>query len=197
MTLAHYRKRSKAFWQGTKDHDVSQNIQALLAALDQAFNLASYRILDFGCGPGRDLKVFTDLGHQPIGLDGCREFTEHATKYANSPVWTQNFFALDLPKNDFHGVFANASFFQIPSKEMPSVLKQLEQSLKDNGILFMSNPRGHGEGFYGDRYATYLELDDYTQLLEKTGFNLLHHYYRPPGLPQSEQPWLAMIAKKL
>lgn len=196
VTLDHYRNRAEAFWQGTKDHDVSQNIQALLTALEQQFNLDNYRILDFGCGPGRDLQAFKDLGHQPTGLDGCEAFTEHAKQYSDCPVWTQDFFALDLPEKQFHGIFANASFFQLPSAEMPKVLDQFKHTLKAGGILFMSNPRGSGEGFFGDRYATYLELEGYTSLLEKAGFTLLHHYYRPEGLPKEEQPWLAVVAKK-
>ena len=51
-TLDHYDGRADAFWEGTRDHDVSQNIEALLSELSVP---APARILDFGCGPGRDL----------------------------------------------------------------------------------------------------------------------------------------------
>ena len=51
-TLSHYEERAEAFWEGTRDHDVSQNLQALLGALPARSGL---RILDLGCGPGRDL----------------------------------------------------------------------------------------------------------------------------------------------
>ena len=194
MTINHYQRRAQVFWESTKDHDVSQNISALLSALDNNFALNRYKILDFGCGPGRDLLTFKKSGHDPVGLDGCEKFTEHAQRLSGCPVWTQNFFDLQLPERHFHGIFANASFFQIPSTEMSSVLEQLNRTLMANGILFMSNPRGSGEGYFGDRYATYLEIEQYTDLLHSAGFSLLRHYYRPTGLPLEEQPWLAIVA---
>ena len=66
-TLEHYNERAADFWEGTRDHDVKQNIEALLRHIRGAPPL---RILDFGCGPGRDLAAFRSLGHEPIGLEG-------------------------------------------------------------------------------------------------------------------------------
>lgn len=74
-TLQSYASRAEAFWEGTRDHDVSQNIDALLRHIDVP---VPWRILDLGCGPGRDLKTFRELGHVPVGLDGVREFVEMA-----------------------------------------------------------------------------------------------------------------------
>ena len=64
-TLEHYSERAADFWEGTREHDVKQNIEALLRHIRGAPPL---RILDFGCGPGRDLAAFRSLGHEPIGL---------------------------------------------------------------------------------------------------------------------------------
>jgi trans-aconitate methyltransferase len=50
-TLKHYNEHAEAFWQGTRDHDVSQNIEALLTSIEGE---PPFTILDFGCGPGRD-----------------------------------------------------------------------------------------------------------------------------------------------
>ncbi len=65
-TLAHYNTRAQDYWQGTRDHDVSQNIATLLRHIESAAPLS---ILDLGCGPGRDLKAFSELGHRVIGLE--------------------------------------------------------------------------------------------------------------------------------
>src|SRR5690606_35600322 len=73
LTLAHYERNADAFWTGTRDHDVSQNINALLSHIAGP---APFVILDFGCGPGRDLKIFAELGHRAIGLDGSARFVE-------------------------------------------------------------------------------------------------------------------------
>jgi trans-aconitate methyltransferase len=58
LTLEHYNQYAAEFWQGTRDHDVSQNIAALLQYIR---NEPPFKILDFGCGPGRDLKTFAVL----------------------------------------------------------------------------------------------------------------------------------------
>jgi SAM-dependent methyltransferase len=71
LTLRHYNEQAEYFWQGTRDHNVSQNITALLQSIDGE---PPYTLLDFGCGPGRDLKVFAELGHIAVGLDGAPHF---------------------------------------------------------------------------------------------------------------------------
>src|ERR1051325_5834442 len=93
-TLHHYDDNACRFFAGTIDHDVSQNIDALLTAIEAP---APYTILDFGCGPGRDLKTFTALGHRVIGLDGSEQFVEMARAYSGCEVLHQNFIDLHLP----------------------------------------------------------------------------------------------------
>lgn len=192
-TLQHYSAVAEDFRSHTLDHDVSQNIAELLAAID---SVPPFSILDFGCGPGRDLKTFRSLGHNPIGLDGCREFVEMAAAYSGVPVWQQDFLALDLPDAFFDGIFANASLFHVPSDALPRILSQLHASLKSHGILFCSNPRGDDEGWHGERYSCRFELARWREYLEPAGFMLQKHYYRPVGLPCAEQPWLAMVLRK-
>src|SRR4051812_42666413 len=110
-TLAHYEQNATAFWEGTRDHDVRQNIDALLRHLEGAPPL---RILDFGCGPGRDLAAFRALGHDPVGLEGSPRFAAMARAYSGAEVWEQDFLTLHLPPAAFDGVFANASLFHVP-----------------------------------------------------------------------------------
>jgi SAM-dependent methyltransferase len=142
LTLEHYNQYAEEFWQGTRDHDVSQNIAALLQYIR---NEPPFKILDFGCGPGRDLKTFAELGHIAIGLEGAVHLAVMARAHSGCEVWEQDFLKLDLPDNHFDGVFANAALFHVPSQELPRVLLELKASLKPGGVLFSSNPRGHNE----------------------------------------------------
>ena len=193
-TLAHYQRNAKAFEAGTRDHDVSQNIQALLRHLPARPGLA---ILDFGCGPGRDLLTFKALGHLPVGLDGCAAFVDMARQTSGCEVWLQDFLALDLPAERFDGIFANAALFHIPGADLPRVLTQLRDSLKPGGVLFSSNPRGHNEeGWQGERYGVWHDWPHWRTLLTDAGFEELEHYYRPAGLPRDQQPWLASVWRK-
>jgi len=193
-TLAHYNRHADSFWEGTRDHDVAQNRDALLKHLrgDPPFH-----ILDLGCGPGRDLKVFKDMGHVAIGLEGAERFVEIARSYSGCDVWHQDFLRLKLPGKYFDGIFANASLFHVPSQELPRVLKDLMAALQPDGVLFSSNPHGENEeGWNSERYGAYHDLDRWRGFMTKAGFAEITHYYRPPGLPRAQQPWLASLWRK-
>ena len=195
ITLAHYNKHAGSFWAGTRDHDVSQNRDALLQHLEGP---GPFRILDFGCGPGRDLKVFKDLGHEAIGLEGAESFVELARSYSGCEVWYQDFLELSLPPEYFDGIFANASLFHVPSQELPRVLRELWAAVKTKGVLFSSNPRGENqEGWNDGRYGCYYNLQIWRAVLSAAGFEEIMHYYRPPGVPREQQPWLASVWRKI
>ena len=190
-TIAHYEDRAEQFWVGTRDHDVSQNIDALLSEIEAS---APFRILDLGCGPGRDLRVFALRGHAPIGLDGTARFVQMAHDYAGVEVWEQDFLALDLPDAAFDGIFANAALFHVPGRELSRVLRELRASLRPRGVLFTSNPRGSNEeGWRQGRYAAYHDLERWRSFVIEAGFDEIRHYYRPEGLPREQQPWLASL----
>jgi SAM-dependent methyltransferase len=194
LTLEHYNQRAGDFFEGTRDHDVSQNIAALLEHIEAGPQCA---ILDFGCGPGRDLKTFSGLGHIAVGLEGAAQFVEMARAYSACEVWQQDFLRLDLPQNRFDGVFANASLFHVASQELPRVLADLHATLKPGGVLFTSNPRGRNEeGWNRGRYGAYYDLATWRNYVSGAGFTELAHYYRPPGLPREQQSWLASVWRK-
>ena len=195
-TLSHYQAGAAGFWQGTREHDVSQNLDALLIALPARPGL---RILDVGCGPGRDLLTLKNLGHLPTGLDGCTAFVTMARAHSGCPVLEQSFFELQLPAASFDGIFANASLFHVPRATLPRVLHELCTALVPGGALFCSNPRAMGEeweGWQGERYGSYLSLESWSALLATAGFVLERHFLRPPGKPATEQPWLAMLLRR-
>jgi SAM-dependent methyltransferase len=196
LTLAHYQQRAADFAAGTRDHDVSQNIAALLRHIEAP---APFTILDFGCGPGRDLKSLTALGHVAIGLEGTPAFAAMARADSGCEVWQQDFLKLDMPAERFDGIFANASLFHVPRAELPRVLGELFASLTPGGVLFCSNPRAFEadwEGFKGERYGSYLSVEGWLGLLADAGFTLERHFLRPTGKPPSEQPWLAIVARR-
>jgi SAM-dependent methyltransferase len=194
LTLDHYNGRAAAFWEATRDHDVTQNIAALLQSIE---GKPPFKILDFGCGPGRDLKAFGELGHSAVGLEGAAHFVTMARAQSGCEVWQQNFLKLDLPNAYFDGVFANATLFHVPSQELPRVLLELHATLKLGGVLFTSIPHGRNEeGWNGGRYSIYHEPDIWRRYVTDAGFVELHHYYRPTGQPRDKQPWLASVWRR-
>ena len=195
LTLEHYNRNAEDFHEGTLDHDVSQNIAALLQYIEGE---PPFTILDFGCGPGRDLKVFTERGHIAVGLEGAARFVDMARAHGSGEVWQQDFLKLDLPDKHFDGVFANAALFHVPSQELPRVLRELHATLKPRGVLFSSNPHGHNEeGWNRGRYGAFYDLETWCGYLSEAGFEELTHYYRPTGRPRFMQPWLASVWRSI
>ena len=193
-TLRHYNQRAEAFWEGTRGYDVTQNIAAMLSHIRGEPPLT---LLDFGCGPGRDLKALAELGHVAIGLDGAPRFVEMARTHSGCEVWLQDFLALDLPERHFDGVFANASLFHAPRSELPRVLRALRATVKPGGVLFSSIPHGADqEGWSDGRYGVFHAPESWRQFGSAAGFIELERYYRPSGAPRGEQPWLATVWRR-
>jgi SAM-dependent methyltransferase len=193
-TLQHYQERTRSFFEGTRDHDVSQNIEALLDAIE---GNGAKRILDLGCGPGRDLVAFKERGHDPVGLDGTEGFVRMARAQSGAEVRHQDFLRLDLATAEFDGVFANASLFHVPCSELPRVLGELLECLRPGGVLFSSNPRGENqEGWSRGRYGVFHDFDQWRGFVLDVGFEEIGHYYRPEGLPRDRQGWLATLWRR-
>ena len=194
-TLAHYERHAEAFREGTRDHDVRQNIDALVAHIDAA---PPFAILDLGCGPGRDLCALRALGHIPVGLDGASAFVAMAREASGCEVWQQDFLHLDLPAARFDGIFANATMQHVPDEALPHVLRELNGTLRPRGVFFASIPHGRNEACWQNgRYGVYRDFDTWSRVVCDAGFVLLDHYYRPAGLPRARQPWLATVFRKI
>ena len=194
ITIGHYDRVADDYWYGTRNHDVSQNYEAFLEAIE---GKPPFDILDLGCGPGRDLQYFNSMGHAVIGLDGSEALVSLARLNSGCEVLQQNFLAMNLPEHRFDGVFANASLFHVPSQELPRILLEVSNTLKSRGVLFCSNPRGNNEeGLGGSRYSCFFDLDTWRDYVVDAGFIEVRHYFRPTGLPRHRQPWLATVWRK-
>ncbi|MBL8513203.1 MAG: class I SAM-dependent methyltransferase [Betaproteobacteria bacterium] len=190
-TLRNYNEVATRFRSATWDHDVSQNIGALLDAIR---GTPPFAILDFGCGPGRDLIEFTRRGHRATGLDGSIELARMAREASGCEVLRQDFLHLDLPENTFDGIFANATLQHVPAQELPRVLCELQAALKPGGVLFASIPHGDGrEGWNNDRYSVYHAPESWDSACVAAGFEKASSYFRPEGSPREQQPWYASV----
>ncbi len=193
-TLDNYNERAEPFRAATWDHDVSQNIDALLGAIEGA---EPFSILDFGCGPGRDLLAFKARGHVPVGLDGSVKLAAMAREAGAGEVWVQDFLALQLPAGRFHGIFANATLQHVPAAELTRVLGELHAALKPRGILFASIPRGADtEGWSNQRYSVYHSPEAWDAQCKAAGYEKVDSFFRPAGLPREQQPWYASVWRK-
>lgn len=207
-TIEDYNRVAREFDDGNKNHDVSQNLEALLKPLLPAEGepFKPLDILDVGCAGGRDLVELTRRGHRAVGLEGAPAFCALAReKVPQCEVWEQDLTALNLPADRFDGVFANAVLFHVPSESLDGVLAQIWQSLRPGGVLFVSNAHGFGEdkeGWTNGRtpgtrsWVCWLSKESWVKRCQNAGFELLDLYYRPPGRPREQQPFLATVWRR-
>lgn len=194
-TIDYYERNAERFWLGTQGHDVTQNYDAFLTSMPGD---GPYKILDFGCGPGRDIAWFQKLGHKPTGLDGALKFVTMAADFTGCNVLHQDFIKLDLPPSAFDGVFANASLFHVPKILITKVLFDIYETIAVGGVLFSSNPIGTGKEIYSDgRYGVYYSEEEWIDIVKSSGFSLVNQYFRPKGLQRKHQNWFATVWKKL
>ena len=199
-TLADYGAVAEAYAQGNLDHDVSQNIEAMLKPL--ADRPAPLDVLDVCCASGRDLLALQARGHRPVGLDGVPEFCAMSRARAGCEVWQQDLASLDLPPHRFDAVFCNACLFHLPRVALPGALAALRGTLRGGGVLFVSNAHGFGEDKEGwtrgrtpgtQSYVCWLSEETWCKACKAAGFELLDLFYRPPGKPREHQPFLATV----
>lgn len=111
------------------------------------------KILDAGCGSGRDTKAFFELGYDVISIDASEQMVEATTRLTGTPARHLFFQKIEF-QNEFDGAWACASLLHVPRHEIDSVLKRIICSLRPRGILYMSFKEGNGERAQGDRRFT-------------------------------------------
>lgn len=161
-TLSYYRKNAGNFVKGTINADMEFNRKKFLQRLpDQG------KILDFGCGSGRDAKVFLELGYEVEAVDGCRELCEMAAEYTGIVVRQMDFMELDVWEK-YDGIWACASVLHLPYEELRAVLAKMAAALKEDGVIYVSFKYGEFEGWRNGRYFTDMTEDGVRRLVEET-----------------------------
>lgn len=161
-TLSYYRKNAENFVKGTINADMEFNRKKFLQRLpDQG------KILDFGCGSGRDAKVFLELGYEVEAVDGCRELCEMAAEYTGIVVRQMDFMELDVWEK-YDGIWACASVLHLPYEELRAVLAKMAAALKEDGVIYVSFKYGEFEGWRNGRYFTDMTEDGVRRLVEET-----------------------------
>jgi len=188
-TIADYDAVAAAFDAGNRDHDVSQNLDALLTNLDGGVSRPV--VVDLGCAGGRDLAALAARGCDVWGVDGSAAFCALARAAAPAAtVLQQDLCDLDLPAGTFDGVFANAALFHVPSEHLPALLARIHACLKPGGVFFCSNAQGFDEdreGWTGGRtpatrsWVCWLTAATWNAYCEAAGFALLDTYLRGRG----------------
>ena len=140
-TRAYYDGNSRGYSDSTMGNDLSDTMSRFLGHMRQGG-----RILDLGCGSGRDTKTLMSKGYDVVPVDGSEGMCRVASENLGMPVRRLDFSDLDYVK-EFDGVWACASLLHVPSAELPRTIMLIHRSLRSDGVLFANFKEGVYGGF--------------------------------------------------
>lgn len=190
-TLNYYNQNAEAFIEGTRNADMSEQYRLFLK------HLSGGKLLDLGCGGGRDSAYFASLGFAVTAADGSEELCRRVRESYGIPALCIKFEELSFAE-EFDGVWACASLLHVKKADLPGVLEKVSAALKPGGVLYASFKYGSQERICGGRFFNdYTEEDLDTLLTAENQLSLLEYRITEDVRPErSGEKWLNLIAKK-
>ena len=154
------------------------------------------RILDLGCGSGRDALAFKNMGYQIEAMDYSAELVKQASDLTGIEVRLQSFYDLD-EINTYDGIWACASLLHCERHRLVDVLQRIIQSLKANGVIYMSFKYGDQDREKDGREFTDLNEQQAGELLDHFNqVSLAKQWISIDKRPDRTEQWLNLLWKK-
>lgn len=191
-TLNYYNENANKFVTDTKDVAFDDYRQHLLKHLK-----SGDRILDFGCGSGRDSKAFLDAGYNVKSIDGSAELCAIAKELTGLEV-EHSYFEDLSDESIFDGIWACSSILHVPYLELPSIFCKIKTALVPGGLCVTSFKYGTFEGMRNGRYFTDLNEELAEALIDQVnGLTIESFVYTSDARPgREDEQWLTMILRK-
>ena len=191
-TLNYYNQNADAFIEGT----VSVNFKEVQDKFLQM--LSGKKILDFGCGSGRDTMYFLKSGFDVTATDGSEELCKYASEYTGIQVKQMLF--QDLDDVDYYdGIWACSSILHLSKNELRIVMNKMSRALKSGGIIYTSFKYGNFEGERNGRFFTDFTIDEFTDFVKDVKEMAIEEYWITgdvrPG--RGDERWLNLILRKI
>ncbi len=187
----YYNTYAKEFFEGTAYVDMTMQYKDFLENVPKGG-----KILDAGCGSGRDSRMFKTYGYNVVAMDGSKKMCKLASEHIGQEVVHKRFQEVDF-KETFDGIWAAASLLHVPSSEIEVVLGRLKDSLKPSGVFYASFKYGDFEGERNGRYFHDLTEDTAKALFTKVGF-IVEKMWITGDVREGrgEEKWINILAKK-
>lgn len=191
MTLHYYQNHAQDFFDGT----VNVNMTPLYEAFAQHLTPGA-RVLDAGCGSGRDAKAFHEMGYQVDAFDASSAMVELARQHTGLPVQLMSFSEIDC-KAQYDGIWCCASLLHIPSSELPAVMQKLADVLKPGGVWYVSFKYGSGERVQGERRFTDMDEEGLRMRISNiSDVEITALWVTKDNRPERSEKWLNGILHK-
>lgn len=191
-TLNYYNQNADSFIDGTRNADMSEQYRFFLRHLP-----AGSKLLDLGCGGGRDSAYFSSLGFEVTAVDGSEELCKRVREAYGIDALCVKFEDISFA-SEFDAVWACASLLHVKKADMPMVMEKVSAALKQGGVLYASFKYGSEERICNGRF-----FNDYTQneldtlLTKENRLSLLEYWITEDVRPdRAGERWLNFIAKK-
>lgn len=189
QTIQYYDENADAFIAGTENADMQECRVRFLQYLKPG-----QKILDAGCGSGRDVIAFREAGYEAEAFDASAEICRIASEKTGIDVKQLRFEELD-GTGEYDGIWACASLLHVKPADLPDVLRRLYRLLKPGGILYASFKYGAGEREKKGRYFNDLTEEPLRKLLSETGFSIKELFVtQDVRAGRSQEKWLNAIA---
>lgn len=191
-TLNYYNQNADSFIEGT----VSVNFKEVQDKFLQM--LSGKKILDFGCGSGRDTMYFLKSGFDVTATDGSEELCKYASEYTGIQVKQMLF--QDLDEVDYYdGIWACSSILHLSKNELRIVMNKMSRALKSGGIIYTSFKYGNFERERNGRFFTDFTIDEFTDFVKDVKEMAIEEYWITgdvrPG--RGDERWLNLILRKI
>lgn len=200
INLKAYRAISHNYYEWTKSIIVPEIIDKFISLINK-----NGKILDLGCGPGRDLKFFQEKGLKAFGVDICPEMIAIAKKRSRlKNVYLGDMYNLPFDDNFFAGIYCCASLSHIPKKDLVTVLNEIKRVCRKNAVMFCSVKLGNREDIiqenkYGKmikRFWAFYQVNEIKKRLNGSGFKIINYQITGPLTNQpSGKGWINIFSK--
>ena len=191
-TLNYYNSNAYDFVSGTVDVAFTEMQDIFLECIP-----AGGKILDFGCGSGRDTKYFLSKGYEVEAIDGSEKLCKIACEYTGIVVKQMLFEELD-DVEEYDGIWACASILHVEKKQLPDILKKMTRATKKGGFLYASFKYGDFEGVKNKRFFTYLTEDSFREIIKEISEISVERLWISADVRagRAEERWLNVILRK-
>ena len=192
ITLEYYAANAEAFASSTVDVAFS-SVQKCFEGLLQP----GARVLDFGCGSGRDAKHFLEAGFAVDAVDGSPELCRIASELTGLPVRCMRFEELSA-QSIYDCIWACSSILHVPSRQLLALLAKMAAALKPGGVVYTSFKLGEFEGVRNGRYFSDFTPESFARLLDKVpALREEEHWISGDARPgREDEKWLNLILRK-
>jgi SAM-dependent methyltransferase len=191
-SIEYYSKNAGEYFDHTVDIDMQECWDSFTGLLPEGGS-----ILDLGCGSGRDSAYFISCGFDLTAMDASQEMCDLASIHIGQDVLQLSFEEIDF-NEVFDGIWACASLLHVPGDEIEAILTKVVNSLKINGVLFMSFRYGDFEGERDGRYYKDYRSKALKEMISHhTNLEVIEIQKCEDSRPETNYEWIYALVRRI